>query len=321
VQRGKGFVLAFHEGDEETVGFTPSLLEPASHTAVFRFLYERLGEKEFSGVGAALNFIIIRGSLRCSVIFNMHRADGKLIRKLKALCEAAVASELPLLSGFMYLDPTRSSFYLEAERPETSVSMKRLYGPEVLSSTFLGRRYDFLPTVFSQVNESVVPLILQSASGLAGTGDRFIDLYCGYGLFSYAVGGRFREVCGLEANNDAVHSAIGNRRFGDERARFLFLCTRVTAPSVTKMWENLPEARTVCLLDPPRKGTDRGVIASVARMRPERVVHAFCSVDRLRDELPLWTASGYEVDRVQPFDMFAGTPNLEVLVGLSIKGK
>ena len=36
VQRGKGFVLAFHEGDEETVDFTPSLLEPAGHTEIGR---------------------------------------------------------------------------------------------------------------------------------------------------------------------------------------------------------------------------------------------------------------------------------------------
>jgi tRNA/tmRNA/rRNA uracil-C5-methylase (TrmA/RlmC/RlmD family) len=71
------------------------------------------------------------------------------------------------------------------------------------------------------------------------------------------------------------------------------------------------------ILDPPRRGADRAVIASIARRRPGRVLHLFCAGDEVPGALDHWRQCGYFVRRVVPLDMFAGTPQLEILALLT----
>ena len=78
------------------------------------------------------------------------------------------------------------------------------------------------------------------------------------------------------------------------------------------------ESFETIVLDPPRNGTERGVLAAVASRRPRRVVHVFCSVDDIPNALRQWKVGGYIPVRVAPLDMFAGTPNLEVFVQLEL---
>ncbi len=79
----------------------------------------------------------------------------------------------------------------------------------------------------------------------------------------------------------------------------------------------LPPGMEDVILDPPRRGADRAVIASIARRRPGRVLHLFCAADEVPGALGHWRQCGYFVRRVVPLDMFAGTPQLEILVLLT----
>jgi tRNA/tmRNA/rRNA uracil-C5-methylase (TrmA/RlmC/RlmD family) len=68
------------------------------------------------------------------------------------------------------------------------------------------------------------------------------------------------------------------------------------------------------LLDPPRGGPGKGVIPFCAHRGALRIVHLFCDIDRVPVDLQEWERYGYRVADVVPFDMFPGTPNLEVAV-------
>jgi tRNA/tmRNA/rRNA uracil-C5-methylase (TrmA/RlmC/RlmD family) len=68
------------------------------------------------------------------------------------------------------------------------------------------------------------------------------------------------------------------------------------------------------VLDPPRRGTEIGVIGAVANRAPAKVVHIFCNIDIIPAELEQWKRVGYQTSKIVPLDMFPGTPNLEVLV-------
>jgi tRNA/tmRNA/rRNA uracil-C5-methylase (TrmA/RlmC/RlmD family) len=72
-------------------------------------------------------------------------------------------------------------------------------------------------------------------------------------------------------------------------------------------------------LDPPRKGTEPGVIRALAMRKPVRVLHIFCGTDEIPGALAEWERYGYRVKEVLPMDLFPGTPHLETLVALEKK--
>jgi 23S rRNA (uracil1939-C5)-methyltransferase len=73
----------------------------------------------------------------------------------------------------------------------------------------------------------------------------------------------------------------------------------------------------VAVLDPPRQGCAPPVVEAVfGRMAPPRAIYVSCNPDALAEELPRIRAAGYEVDAVEPVDMFPHTGHIEVVVTL-----
>jgi tRNA/tmRNA/rRNA uracil-C5-methylase (TrmA/RlmC/RlmD family) len=101
-------------------------------------------------------------------------------------------------------------------------------------------------------------------------------------------------------------------------AKFRFFAARIDGQNVTDAVS--VKTMTDVVHDPPRKGTGRGVIESLAAMNVRRVLHVFCGVDTLADELSRWKKAGYVPRRIVPLDMFAGCAALEVMVLLERKG-
>jgi tRNA/tmRNA/rRNA uracil-C5-methylase (TrmA/RlmC/RlmD family) len=93
-----------------------------------------------------------------------------------------------------------------------------------------------------------------------------------------------------------------------------FMSGQITSRGMEEMLPlsgDIPEA---VVLDPPRRGTEKGVIGAIANRGPVKILHIFCNVDIIPEELEQWKRVGYTVSRILPLDMFPGTPNLEVMV-------
>jgi tRNA/tmRNA/rRNA uracil-C5-methylase (TrmA/RlmC/RlmD family) len=294
--------------------FFSSPLEPESDTLLYRFLQKKLSEPAFQLIAGHLNFLIIRGSYEGRVvIFNVDMMNGPLVRKCKMLAGHLQKINSLVSAAFLYLDPTSSDYYLESRRRR--VSFKKLFGPDKLQISYGGVRYQFHPTSFSQVNQSMVTLMLQRAKELLAPapGDCLLDLYCGYGLFSLFFSPACRQVIGVDAEGPSIRAAIRNSRLaGKAKANIRFLTKRIT-PS---LMDELPQAfrPNLVLLDPPRQGPRSGVIPSIARRWPDKVLHIFCGVDQIPASLGQWGNAGYHAQTIVPLDMFAGTANLEVMI-------
>jgi 23S rRNA (uracil1939-C5)-methyltransferase len=74
------------------------------------------------------------------------------------------------------------------------------------------------------------------------------------------------------------------------------------------------------LLDPPRGGTESGVIEAVAERRPVRALHIFCNTEVIARELGRWKENGYAVTAAIPVDMFPGTAAVEIMTLLEKRG-
>lgn len=292
-----------------------SVLEPAEHNAIYQLLHEKLSSTAFVALAKALNWIIIRGTYQFRVVvFNVCKMDASVVRKLKQISAYLQASPLKVTAAHVYFDPTRSDYYLEALRPAEGLQFKQLYGPAQLVLDCKDYRLKYPVTGFSQINESMVPLMLERARALLRPEPqhRLLDLYCGYGLFSFGLGKGLRSTVGVEWEGPSIECARESARFM-KRGGMQFIAGRIDATfAATRL--PAPDGPEVLLLDPPRKGTDDGVIHALAKRHPERVLHIFCGTDEIPRELALWAAAGYTPVTVEPIDMFPGTPGLETLV-------
>jgi 23S rRNA (uracil1939-C5)-methyltransferase len=74
-------------------------------------------------------------------------------------------------------------------------------------------------------------------------------------------------------------------------------------------------AADAVVLDPPREGCGAGVLqAMLHAATPQVVVYVSCNPATLARDVRIVARRGYEVDSVQPVDMFPHTPHIETVV-------
>ncbi len=298
-----------------------SLLEPGEHAAIYAAVERLLTRKEFAPLARALNFVVIRGTYdEFMVIFNLQALDRGLHRLLLRVVANLRALEANIVSAFLFLDPSRSPYYLENERPRASFPIKKIFGPERFRLRLGESVFSVPPTSFSQVNESILPLLLDHVRFMTAgeNGGRLLDLYCGYGLFSLSLRDRYREIFAVDAAEASIRAGSDMLPRFPGGARIRFHNAAILRNSLERFLPPpLPPGDEDVILDPPRSGAGEAVIATIARRRPGRALHLFCAADEMPVAFGNWRRHGYFVRRVVPLDMFAGTSQLETLVLLT----
>lgn len=185
---------------------------------------------------------------------------------------------------------------------------------EVIEERVGDLRLRFLARDFFQNNPFILPLFAGYVRDqAAGSGARFlVDAYCGSGLFALAAAPAFERVAGVEISETSVKFAaenaaanrIGNAVFqaGDASAIFAGL--------------DFPASDTVVVIDPPRKGCDEVFLNQLFSFGPRAVVYVSCDPATQMRDLKAFSAAGYELTAVQPFDLFPQTRHLECVATL-----
>ncbi len=315
--------LFFHMGKSH--GKAPvakSVLEAPAHQEIYDFCHRKFSLPRHKAAATALNYIIIRGSYtEHAVIFNVKRLNGDIVRSLRSVAEEAVENIPSLRSGFAYLDETSSDYYLEAERPEKGVAFKKLCGPEFLALKINGKKLLYPATVFSQINESILPVFLQELEKYLAPENTtaLIDLYCGYGLWSLALSDKVASVWGAELSGDAIRAAKSNAAFHCKDKEFHYETLSITGDVLKGKLPPQKGKKERILLDPPRKGCMPGVLETVISRRPGKILHMFCGADEIVPALQIYLANGCNIEKLIPFDFFPGSMNVEMLAVISKK--
>ena len=72
------------------------------------------------------------------------------------------------------------------------------------------------------------------------------------------------------------------------------------------------------VIDPPRVGMHKDVVAQVLTLRPDTIVYVSCNPATLARDLEL-LSSVYAVQKVQPVDMFPHTYHIESVALLTVR--
>ena len=175
-------------------------------------------------------------------------------------------------------------------------------------------RLRFLARDFFQNNPFILPAFASYVRDqAAASGARLlIDAYCGSGLFALAAAPRFARVAGVESSETSVGFARENAAAnGIANASFL----AADAAAIFAGVEFLP-ADTVVVIDPPRKGCDASFLRQLFAFGPRAVVYVSCDPATQMRDLGEFSAAGYALTAVQPFDLFPQTRHLECVITL-----
>lgn len=197
--------------------------------------------------------------------------------------------------------------------------VRLLWGQPYITDKIGEISYQISPLSFFQVNPYQTGRLYAKALEYAGlSGDETVwDLYCGIGTISLFLAQKAKMVRGVEIIPAAIENARENARLnGFDNTEFF----------VGKAEEVLPEqyARTgeraeVIVVDPPRKGCDETLLATIIEMQPERVVYVSCDSATLARDLKYLCERGYELKQVCPVDMFPNTVSVETVAKLEKK--
>ena len=245
-----------------------------------------------------------RGESLCCVVVN----GNKVPREPElAGCVTAV---VPHTVGVLLNSNTRRGNVILGDKYRT------LYGQNYLMDTLCGLEFKLSMPSFYQVNRDQAEVLYGKALEFAGlTGkETVLDLYCGIGTITLCLAKAAKRVIGAEIVPPAIRDAKENAvRNGIENAEFF--CGDAADIAARLEAEGLrPDVVTV---DPPRKGLAPEVVASVAAMRPEKVVYVSCDPATLGRDVKLFGQLGYQAVRAAAVDMFPGTAHVETVVLLS----
>lgn len=187
-----------------------------------------------------------------------------------------------------------------------------LWGDTAIEDILCGLRFRLSPRSFYQVNRRQAERLYGLAAEVANlTGNEtLLDLYCGTGTIGLSMAGRVKQLIGVEIVEPAVADARRNAEVnGIKNATFICGDAAKAAAHLAEKGER-PD---VIVVDPPRKGCDESLIATIADMAPDRIVYVSCDPATLARDCKRLDEQGYTVTRVIPVDMFPRTAHVETV--------
>ena len=200
------------------------------------------------------------------------------------------------ISGVSYAqyDP-RGRFRRGSERLAGARNITQRYGDFELTVS---------ATSFAQPNPAAASQLYRELARWAGAGARALDLYAGSGIIGLYLAGGFEQVTALELDRSSViRGERDAKRLGIENLSFVHADARKAA---------LPDAELITV-DPPRAGLAKATRQAITASGAGRLLYVSCDVATWARDVAEFTATGWRLERAQPFDFYPQTHHIEML--------
>lgn len=194
----------------------------------------------------------------------------------------------------------------------------KIYGDGYIKDRLGEYTFKISPLSFYQVNpiqaEKLYNIGVQAAK--INKNDVVFDLYCGIGTISIFMAKYAKEVYGIEIVDEAVKMAEENASLNKvENTKFISGDVEIVLDELINIKHIIPD---VIMIDPPRKGLDNKSIENIMKIRPNRFVYISCNPATLVRDLAKFE-NMYDVQEIQPVDMFPWTAHVECVAVLQLK--
>lgn len=195
-----------------------------------------------------------------------------------------------------------------------------LYGDGFIIDEICGKKFRISPQSFYQVNPAQAERLYDFAIKAAGLTkkDTLLDAYSGTGTIGIIASDHVKAVQGIEYNPAAVRDAVQNCRLNGITRNAAF--NRGDAGEYLRERAKKGVHFDAVIMDPARAGADKQFLRALTTIKPERVVYISCNPVTLARDLKTLTKN-YNVECIQPFDMFPFTRHVECVVAMSRKAE
>lgn len=179
-----------------------------------------------------------------------------------------------------------------------------------------GLEFEISPQSFFQTNTRAAEVLYATVAEMAGDlrQAEVLDLFAGTGGVSLHLSRHAHRVVGVEQ----VREAVADARRNAERNR-IGNCTfraELAEDVLAEMGAREGVGFDLAVADPPRPGLHRRALAGLIDLGVPVVIYVSCNAETLGDDLVVLGAGGYDVELVQPVDMFPHTAHCEVVARL-----
>ena len=241
-------------------------------------------------------------------LFATAAPDGELSAAVEDL-KKRIAENAPLVKSFMWFENTDWADRAQSEKSHI------LSGRDFIHDELAGYNFRLWYDTFFQTNPKQAEVLVEQALKLGNPQpeERMIDLFCGVGTFSLPFAERVKALAGIEIVESSIESA--KRNASDNGLTNTTFLAKDARTGIDQMLEEFGHP-SLLMLDPPRSGAGGKVMRRIGRAKPERIVYVSCNPETFAVDVQELLPFGYELQEVQPVDMFPHTFHVELVAVL-----
>ena len=259
-----------------------------------------------------------RGFMRHLVIRNSHYTDDLMVNLVTYEDDPDLIHGLKnaLLDQFPEITTIVNNINDQPNPTAIGRFEKILHGPGYIVDHIGQHSFKVHANAFFQTNTPQAEKLYSVAREYTGASldGHLFDLYCGVGTLSLFMADKASRVTGIEVVDVAIENARYNAKENRvENVDFVLGDMKDTFNQAFLDEHGLPDA---VITDPPRSGMHPDVVEQLCNLETPRLVYVSCNPSTMARDLKN-LKEYYEVETVQPVDMFPQTYHIEAVAKLT----
>lgn len=315
-KQGKPIIGVFANRTHEVIETNGCMIQNKQSEKIAKYICEFADKNNISVYNeetrkGLLRHIVIKVGIKTNEIMCILVLNGKEINNGQKLIKELV-SNFPNIKTIVKNINTKNTNVILGKENIT------IYGDGYIYDKLGDYTFKISPLSFYQINpaqtEKLYNLALKKAE-LTGN-ETLLDLYCGIGTIGIFMANKAKAVYGIEIVEDAIKDAKENCKINNiSNAKYYAGDTEKLLADLIEKEKIIPD---VMVIDPPRKGLDKTTIENIKKIKPKKVIYISCNPATLVRDLS-YLIENYEVQEIQPVDMFPFSHHCEVVAVLYAK--